>query len=378
MLKHWLQPPAIAGDPSGQFAERTVGRELLPTSYRQRDLKRVQIAIIGLDGDLAKKTRLALYSMSWPFENLGLMDLGDLRSSGPEFLTPLVRELMVGGIVPLLIGDNSDAFRAQYQAFQQLKPQVSLLMIDQAIQLSPEKARVVAGQCLNPAVYKQRQKLYHLAHIGAQQQLVDPRTFDLFDQKHFDYLRLGAARRELSEAEPLLRDADLVGFDLAAIRKSDAPAQKGYNPAGFFIEEAAQLCRYAGLSDKLRSFGIFGLSTSAGLSVEENNSAVEALTTQTATAAAQLIWYFCDGFHNRWGDFPASNKGLTEYIVESPNYNQLTFWKSGRSGRWWVQSPAFDRRGEERHRLIPCSYQDYEAATKGEIPERLLHSFRRY
>lgn len=377
MLKHWLQPPAIAEDSSRQYAARTVGGQLLPTSYRRRDLKPVQIAIIGLDGELAEKTRTVLYKMSWPFGELGVMDLGNLRSSGPEFLTQLLRELISGGIVPLLIGDQADSFRAQYQAFQQLKPQVSLLMIDQRVQLSPEKARVAPGQCLNPAVYKQRQKLYHLAHIGAQQQLVDPQIFELFAQKHYDYLRLGTARHDLSQAEPLLRDADLAGFDLAAIRASDAPAQTGNNPSGFFMEEAAQLCRYAGISDKIRSFGIYGFCTSAGPGPEDGATRPDWQLVQTATAAAQLIWYFCDGFHNRWGDFPASNKGLTEYIVESPSYEQLTFWKSGRSGRWWVQSPVFNRKGEERHRLIPCSYQDYEAATKGEIPERLLQSFRR-
>ncbi|MEL6392731.1 MAG: hypothetical protein AAFR97_08245 [Bacteroidota bacterium] len=305
--------------------------------------------------------------MAWDFGKLPMLDLGDLRKSDPEFLIPLLRELGAGKIVPILIGSSRDRFRAQYQAFQAVQPQVAVAMIDQRIRLKAEKSRVAEGFSLNPAVHNQRQKLYHLSHLAAQRHLNDPALFSLLDSRAYDYLRLGELRQNLQAAEPIIRDADLLGIDLSAIQLPLAPAQHDPSPAGLLLEEAAQLSRYGGLSDKMRSFGVYGF----------DHIAPEADQLATADAAAQLIWYFCDGFSSRWGDFPASNKGLVEYVVDHPSYNNLTFWRSRRSGRWWVQSPAFKHRGEDRHKLVACSQSDYELASRGELPERLIAAFSR-
>jgi formiminoglutamase len=59
------------------------------------------------------------------------------------------------------------------------------------------------------------------------------------------------------------------------------------------------------------------------------------------------------------------------------NY-QLTFWKSTKSGRWWMQVPMKTKRQHERHRLVPCSYQDYQSACREELPERLMQAFGRF
>lgn len=85
-------------------------------------------------------------------------------------------------------------------------------------------------------------------------------------------------------------------------------------PSGFILEEACQICRYAGMSDKLKAFGVFGFRSSMDRK------------TQTAQAVAQMIWYFLDGFHHRKGDFPASVEGLVEYVVDLKQLDyQLTF-----------------------------------------------------
>ena len=88
--------------------------------------------------------------------------------------------------------------------------------------------------------------------------------------------------------------------------------------------------------------------------------------------------YFLDGFSQRKNDFPVTNKGLTEYIVESRPYEQLTFWKSQRSGRWWIQAPSAENGPYARHRLVPCSYNDYLRACRGELADRLVNAFQRF
>ncbi|MEM8582774.1 MAG: hypothetical protein AAGF87_00830 [Bacteroidota bacterium] len=367
MLKNWLQDPQSSNSEHAAWPDWAIGQNIVPRSFSRSTLAKVKLAIIGIDQQFASQVRKSLFKLSWDFNKLALMDLGDLRKSNPEFLIPLLRELGAGKVVPIVIGASRDRFRAQYQAFQAVKSQVAVAVIDQRIRLKTQKSRVSEGYSLNPAFHNQRKKLYHLSHLGAQRHLVDPALFDLLDGRGYDNIRLGDLRHKLSAAEPILRDADLLGVDLSALQLATAPAQSDPSTAGLLVEEAAQLCRYAGLSDKLQSFGIYGF----------DDTATERHQMITAELAAQLIWYFCDGFSKRWGDFPVTNKGLVEYVVDHPSYNNLTFWRSKRSGRWWVQSPAFKHRGEDRHKLVACNKSDYEAASRGELPERLLAAFSR-
>ncbi len=68
-----------------------------------------------------------------------------------------------------------------------------------------------------------------------------------------------------------------------------------------------------------------------------------------------------------------------EYIVDFKDQDyQLSFWKSLRTGRWWIQVPVKARKKQQRHRLIPCSYTDYQQACNEELPERLLNAFKRF
>jgi len=70
---------------------------------------------------------------------------------------------------------------------------------------------------------------------------------------------------------------------------------------------------------------------------------------------------------------------LTEYIVDFKSYSyQITFWNSIKSNRWWMQIPSKTDRKLRRHRLIPCSYEDYLKACEEELPERLLKAHRRF
>ncbi len=68
---------------------------------------------------------------------------------------------------------------------------------------------------------------------------------------YFDVSRLGHIQSKLEEAEPILRNADILSFDISAIRQSDAPACATTTPNGLYGEEACQVMRYAGMSDKL-------------------------------------------------------------------------------------------------------------------------------
>lgn len=357
MLQNWLKP--LPSDtlkwaenlPGSSFGKNIVlHRDALP------DLRQTRLAFIGLAEKEAAELRRHLYAMSWAFPENSFADLGDARKSDPSFLVPIVYELLSGGVLPILAGGGDHLAPAQFLAYQEAKALVNMAVVDERL-----------TDAYTNMVSPRHPLLFHLGLIGLQIHQTSPDLSAFLEKQNFDVLRLGKARPGLEEAEPVLRDADLLAFHLAAMKQAEAPGVAGASPSGFFSEEACQICRYAGMSDKLTSFGIYGFQHE----LDRDG--------QTAQVAAQMVWYFADGFFSRKNDFPASTDGLTEYIVEMPALHyQITFWKSVKSGRWWMQVPIATDRRHQRHRLVPCSYQDYQAAVREELPERLARAFARF
>ena len=165
----------------------------------------------------------------------------------------------------------------------------------------------------------------------------------------------------------VIRNADIFTFDISAIRQSDAPGNAYASPNGFFGDEACQVARYAGMSDKLSSAGFYEVNPS-----RDNG--------QTAHLTAQMIWYFIDGYYNRKKDMPVSNKsGFIKYNVALKQGEQeLVFYKSKKSERWWMDVPYPSEKARyHRHHLVPCSYKDYETACSDEMPERWWQAFQK-
>jgi formiminoglutamase len=366
MLDHWLKPVDLTSLFSTKMADYQFGKKMDIYSQKLPDLTKTRAAIIGMNAAATNAVRRALYRMSVPNANPAIADLGNVRKEDTAFAIPLFKELLDSQIIPIIIGAEGSQMLTQYKAFQSLQSHVSLVVVDERIRLN-EKDKKGEAHYLNQIVFSSRSRLYHLGVVGCQTHYTDPAVFDLLNQQNFDSIRLGSARADLQEVEPIVRDGDLLGFHLSALKQADAPGQAQATPTGFTAEEACQIARYAGMSDKLKSYGIFGFQP------ERDRDA------QTAQVVAQMVWYFIEGLHNRKNDFPVSTDGLVEYIVDFKQMEyQLTFWKSQRSGRWWMQVPVKIGKKYNRHRLIPCSYNDYKLACQDELPERLLNAYKRF
>jgi formiminoglutamase len=290
-----------------------------------------------------------------------------LRRAEASVLIPVFFELLSGNILPILLAQDDALARAQFLAYQEAKSLVNLVVIDELLHLGDpqhsQDERAVYADLLQP----RHRLLFHFGLIGFQTHQTPVQVVDFLAKNNFDTLRLGKTRTAIEETEPVLRDADLLAFHVSALKQCEAPGVAQPTPSGYFVEEACQLCRYAGMSDKLTSFGIFGYHHDR----DQNQ--------QTAQAISQMLWYFLEGFFNRKNDFPASKEGLTEYIVDFRHlHHQLTFWKSTRSGRWWMQTPSNTKKKYQRHYLIPCSFQDYQAACREELSDRLLQALSRF
>jgi len=358
MLQNWLKPlPLALAEQAKKAPTHLLGGRVIPYTKELPDLKKVRVAIVGFEEEASNLIREVLYSFAWAFPPATVVDLGNLRKADPGHLIPVLYELVTGRITPIVIGAGVEASKSQFLAYQEAKALVNWVVVDE--QLGP-----ILGQ--EGILVPRHPLLFHFSLLGAQIHLLPPNEQQLLEKHHFEVLRLGRMKSALEETEPLLRDADLLSIHLSSLKRSEAPATTA-SPSGLFLEEACQLAKYAGMSDKLSSFGVYGLDNERQLDVP------------SAHCAAQLVWYFMEGFFNRKGDYPASLKGLSEYVVELPAYNyHLTFWKSELTGRWWLQVPVTSSSRQDRHRLIPCSFQDYQMACRQELPDRLFKAFKRF
>ncbi|MBN8679393.1 MAG: arginase family protein [Chitinophagales bacterium] len=359
MLQNWLKPLSAsfckhAADAQPDWA---LGKHLLLHRSEFPDLKKVRAAIIGVGDKDANLIREQLYACSYPFPAGTIADLGNLRKSDAAQLIPVIYELLSGKVLPIIIAGKDELAKAHFLAYQEAKALVNLAVIDESFQLNGQYSSLLSPR---------HPHLFHFSLIGLQVHQTAPQAIDFITKNHFDLVRLGKSRANLEETEPVLRDADLLAFHLGALKQCEAPGVQSPTPSGYFTEEACQLCRYAGMSDKLTSFGLYGY---------QSDTDTHQLTAQTA---AQMIWYLLEGLFNRKGDFPVSTTGLTEYVVDFRKLNyQITFWKSVKSGRWWMQVPVATKRKHDRHRLVPCSFQDYQSACREELPERLMQAMER-
>ena len=360
MFQYYLHP--VSESFRQEFPDSQLGSQFRVHGRDELDLRQVRTALIGYDAAAADAIRTHLYAYApvRPFQT-DFADLGNAIKNDPVLLIPLLRELLDAGVQPLVIGVPDDFFVAQFRAHEQTQPTTNVALIADRIALSTEETDAPLNQIwLN-------ERLLNLAILGYQSHLSPADLVQLCYDRHFDLLRLGDLQADIAQAEPLLRDADLLNFQLPTVRAADAPARALPSPAGISHDLAAQLMRFAGMSDKLRSVSISGYRHDLDA------------TGQTAAALAQYIWYYLQGSSDRKHDFPVSNDHMTEYIVTTPESYEIHFWKSDRSGRWWFAVPEKDAdRSHGRNNLVPCTPDDYQIAAAGELPERWLRVMRRF
>ncbi len=344
MLENFLQPVQVSEIINlTDLEDFQLGNHI---SYYEKtfpNLAHAKLAIVGVGKREANAVREHLYLLSGIRSDLEIVDLGNLAKSTVEVLIPVIKELLDSQIIPIIIGHQHHLTTAQYQAYHLRKQLINMVVVDKEIDFTFDKMRARRNQYfLNKILQQDKSYLLHLGLLGYQSHFVNYRTLQMFSEHQFDFVRLGNLRADLEEIEPIIRDADLLSFDISAIRQSEAPAADIPSPSGLFAEEACKIAHYAGISDKMTSIGFYGFDPK------------EDIKGQTAHLIAQMVWYFMEGYASRKSDYPINTDGFVEYLVDFKNANyQISFWKSTRSNSWWMQIPVKSRSKKyDRHRLV--------------------------
>lgn len=318
--------------------------------------------------------RKQFYKLSHRFENLKIIDLGNIHAGHTPNDTyvaasHIIASLISNNTIPIIIGGSNDLVFANYMAYEHLQRIINYVSIDQQIDISDPGSNLHSMSYINYIMTRQPNYLFLFTNIGYQSYFIDEQLMQLMNKLLFDAYRIGFIQHNLNEAEAILRNSDMVSIDVNAIRHADAPAHELASPNGFYGDTICQICRYAGASDKITSFGIY-----------EYNPHLD-IHDITAKLIAQMIWYFIDGILNRRQDNPRENPSdFVKYHVYMDKINQeIIFYKSKKTDRWWMEVPFPSTIDEKfkRHYIIACTYNDYLTALKNELPDRWWQTYQK-
>ena len=348
-------------------------------SEKMPDHRDAHIALIGLKeerGTLtnsgvttgADEIRKKLYNLKRGSGAYRIVDLGNLNP-GIDLnetyvrISEVCRILLEKNVLPILIGGTHDLDYGQYAAYETLEKLVSFLNVDAMLDLEDKTESGASRQHIHKVLLHEPNYLFSYAHLAYQSYLIDPLSVSILEKLYFEAFRVGQVRTNLQEIEPVIRNADLVSFDVTAIRSSDAPGNANAQPFGLTGEEACQICWYAGHNEKLSSIGFY-----------EYNPNFDDVHKKTASVVATMVWYFIEGYYSRKNESNFKSNDFLKYTVSMPvEPETIQFYKSKFSEKWWMEVPyPTGRERYSRNSIVPCSYSDYQTAIKGEVPERYI------
>jgi len=358
------------------FKPNQIGNTIEFYEGEKVNLDDFDLAIISIEenrGNLENKgvedgpvnIRRELYNLYTPDSEkpLRLIDLGNMKLGAKLKdsyfgLASVMLNLLTNNVIPIILGGTHDNTFGQFLGYQELYTLINMVIVDEKIDLDDPGQHVDASSYMMPILAHNPNYLFNYSH--------DPQAIGMLDALNFDCIRLGMVRKNIEEVEPVLRDADMLSIDISAVRMADAPGRAGATPNGFSGEELCQITRYAGLSDKLTSLGIYEFNPHY-----DNQN-------QTSQLIAQMVWYFIEGYYSRRGDFPINMSNFLKFTVKFEQYDhELIFWKSKVTERWWMELPYGDKKKYARHQMVPCSYADYEMACKDELPDRWMKVYNK-
>lgn len=367
----YLSPLNVAelnGDAT--YNDRQVGRMVSVYEEEMPDLDDADLVLIGInefrgngfnaEQHSANAIRKKFYELHYWHPEIRIADIGNIKTGSSlkdtySALSIVLKEIIQLEKTAIIIGGSHDLTLPQYFAYRDLNKIIDAVVIDATIDLRGE-SHLRSENFLMEMLTGEPNVVRHYNHIGFQSYFVHPGMLETMDKLRFDCFRVGKVKEELDEMEPVIRNADMVSFDIAAIKNSDAPASI-CSPNGLTGEEACALARFAGMSPHLSSFGVYGLDAA------KDHSGLSALQ------VAQMLWYFIDG-RNR-SKKESSPEDLHDFNQFHTAFTEVdtVFLQNKKTGRWWMQLPD--------KKLIACSYKDYLVASNNEIPERWLRAQER-
>lgn len=360
---------AISGDEG--YKETHLGQHIAANEGTLPDIENADLILVGcgdsrgafagkIDDETPNSIRTQFYGLYHWHENIQVADIGNVKSGATlndtyAALQTVLKELIPTGKTIVILGGTHDLTSAQYEAYASSQKIINVTCIDARMDMDMDSP-APNDHFLIPIFTSEPNYVNRYNHIAFQSYMVHPQMLETIDKLNFDCYRVGVVKEKMEEMEPVIRDSDMLSFDIAAIQNAFAPANL-LTPNGLDGEEACVLMQYAGMSTHLSTIGIYGHR-------QEND-----MNELTAKQISHMLWYLMDGLNKKKEEAELSDKDhFNEFNICFAEMD-ATFLQSRKTGRWWMQLPD--------HSFTPCSKEDYVLAAHNEIPERWLRAIQR-
>lgn len=307
--------------------------------------------------------RKELYKLKFSNWKLTITDLGNLPNGNTvddtyHALYEICKELLSKKIIIIIIGGSNDIIYPIFKSFDSYNNKVNIVSIDNQFDLYQESDLVSGRTYMNKIIIDDSNMLNDFTNIGYQRHLCSHDELQLMEKLFFEYISLGQISENNMKAEPIMRNANIVGFDMKSLSFSASFNKTQGNPNGIDSRLACILSKYAGQSNKTNFLGLFEL----------NNNTV------SYKLYSEIIWYFLDGVDKRIieSDFNDSQT-FNKYIVQTSG-RDIIFYKSKVSEKWWM---LIDTTKNTTVTYLPCLESDYLDALNDNIPIRWLKATKR-
>lgn len=333
-------------------------------SVSEHTFGKLKVAIVGAPFDsrmesgtspAPDKIREELYQLAKPVSSLSVADFGNIKPASSvkgnyQALRDVIDYFAELKITVIILGGSQDLTVGACDAFANCR-HFSLSVIDSHLDLKKGKETFSSANFLS-RIFSNSSQIFQFNLLAYQSHLVPDELFSKIPGISQN-IRLGKIRSHIARSEPVFRNTDVLSFDIGAVKYAEAPGNGNVTPNGLSSDEACRLARYAGLSSRIKAFGLFNITPEN----KENGLTVK--------LGAQVVWYFLEGhMHRQADDFKSDT--FTRYQVEVSQMNKpLVFLKNTLTNQWWMEIETLNN--EIFH--FGCSKKDYEQAARNEIPE---------
>jgi len=301
-----------------------------------------------------KDFRKKLYSLYYGNWDLNIYDFGDLENgnlvSDTQFaLSKILEFFSKNKILVITIGGSQNLLFDIYSSLKETLQKINLVSVDNKIDFSNNNESF-----LHKIIMDENNKLANFSNIGYQKHLTSVPENKLLDKMYFESINLGKIKSNVAEAEPVLRDSDIVSFNINSVKAGELNNAHQY-PNGLSSYELCSLSRFSGLSSRVNIVSYF---ENWDLSIMNS-------------LLAESAWYVIDGYATRINENPLNDTNdFIYYHIELDNY-KFKFYRSKLSDRWWVEFLNDEIISIEKD-IISCTFDDYNNCKNSVIPERIL------
>lgn len=302
-----------------------------------------------------KTVRRELYRLSKLDFEVPVCDLGDLIAGKSHEDTHYILQEVLSvchhkNSVPVVIGGSNDLSLALFSALNFHQKNISYTQISNIISLSNGEQEITDKNFLSKILSSKTFSIKDYHHLGYQKHLNELDSVKLMKEVEFDVVRLAEMMNSTEKTEPFFRRADLVTLNCDAVESRGDGFSVNPQVNGLNNREICAYMKEIGLSENLKSVGIFNF----------NGNSSDFLNHQLL---AQIIWHLIEGI-NIQQSHPLERSYETFWVLIDED--QFAFKRDTFTNLWYF--------GEDENvtDLVPCAKWEYDAAKKGFLNPRLM------